>query len=171
MSIEALALIWSLLAVLGFVVAGTGLIEGAYLGVAAVIALALLFVAPPWVGLVVAAVLMSAAIPLTRILIRRTRFDGSAAQGDDPQIGRIGVVTQAIENSRTAGTVQIERDLIPARILFDHYGPVAVGTRVLVEGRSDGALEVVTPRVLIDRHARGELSKEQLDRAIAELIP
>jgi membrane protein implicated in regulation of membrane protease activity len=171
MSEAELAAIWGLVAVLGFVLAGLGAIEGLYLGLAALVALGLVFVAPAWVGLLVFVLLMAIALPVTWLLVRRTRFSGRDADQRDEFAGRAGIVVEAIESSRDRGRVQIGDEILPARILFDHHGPVRVGTRVLVEGHDADAVEVVPPKVLMERHARGELSRERLEELLGDTAP
>ncbi|MDH3226246.1 MAG: NfeD family protein [Thermoleophilia bacterium] len=169
MSAGEIALIWGLVSIAGFVVAGLGLIEGLYLGVGALIALGLVLVAPAWVSLAVFTLLLVIAIPMTRIMIRRTKYDGNApATGVSRYIGAPATVTAPISDTASPGQVRVGGEYFQARVTFDHYAPVHLGTRVLVDG-VDGSLLVVTPEsALRERYARGEITYEQLEEMLEE---
>jgi len=169
MSETELAFIWGAVSIMGFVVAGLGLIEGLYIGVAGAIAVGLVFVAPAWVSLFVFVALVALAIPITRVTLRRTRYYGSpSATGMDSYIGRVGIVTSPIEDSAHPGKIQVDGEHFRASIMFDHHGPAHLGTRVLVD-RVDGSLLVVTPqKALRERYARGEISHAELERLLKE---
>jgi membrane protein implicated in regulation of membrane protease activity len=169
MSVGEIALIWGLISLAGFVVAGLGLVEGLYVGVAALIALGLVLVAPAWVSLVVFTALLVVAIPAIRIVLKRTKYDGNApATGVSRYIGAPAVVTTPILDTATPGQVRVGGEYFQARVTFDHHAPVQLGSRVLVDG-VDGSLLVVTPEsALRERFARGEITYEQLEEMLEE---
>ena len=164
-----IAAIWGLIAVVGFAAAGMGLIEGLYVGVAALIALGLVFVAPAWLGALVFAGLLLIAIPLTRMLVARTRYDGAMPDGArDGIAGRPGVVVAPIEGTAAEGRIRVGGRELPATVAFTHHAPVRLGTRVLVD-RVEGATAIVTPEAALrERVTRGELTSEQLDELLDE---
>lgn len=169
MSDGELTIIWAALSVAGFVAAGLGLIEGLYVGIGALVALGFVLVAPAWVSLAAFAVLLLVAIAITRVLIRRTKYDGNASpSGVGRYIGGSATVTVPIADGASPGQVRVGGEYFQARVAFDHHAPVHLGTRVLVDG-VDGSLLVVTPEsALRERYARGELTYEQLEQLIEE---
>lgn len=169
MSAGEIALIWGLVCVAGFVVAGLGLVEGLYVGIAALIALGLALIAPPWLSLVVFTGLLVLAIPAIRILLRRTKYDGNAPPtGVSRYIGAPAVVTAPILDTASPGQVRVGGEYFQARVTFDHHAPVRLGTRVLVD-RVDGSMLVVTPEsALRERFVRGEITYEQLEEMLEE---
>jgi membrane protein implicated in regulation of membrane protease activity len=169
MSDGELTLVWALVSLAGFVAAGLGAVEGLYVGLAAVIALGLVLVGPAWLSVAVFTVLLLVAIPMTRILVRRTPYDGSApASAVSRLVGATAVVTAPIPDPATPGQVRVGGEYFPAKVTFAHHAPVHLGSRVLVD-RVDGALLVVTPEsALRERYARGEISYEELERLLEE---
>lgn len=170
MSDTELAVIWGAVSIAGFVVAGLGLVEGLYLGIAAAIAVALVFVAPAYVSFVVFVVLIALAIPITRLALKRTRYydDASSRSGAARLVGQIGVITAPIADSATPGRVRVQGLEMPAGITFDHHGPVHLGTRVVIDRLDDSVLIVAPQAALRERYARGEISYDELERLMEE---